>query len=412
MANQAFSDSDDLMLGSGELFISFAEEEDEVKDWKHLGNAEEFVINTSFEDIDKRGSMNHKRELQSRTITQIDLTAYAVLNEFDPKNLATALFGDIDYKYQIGRVFKDVAYTATTVPGIVTVIGPDKKRYYGIRDVTVKPANPLPEGVYWVSANSFGEINTVTNYNDTFTAYAMGGTITIDQNGITIPNRFDIYICITKSPDAVGNLQGMEVVIRETNSGSTLYKSFTGSALSQTITLGSGIQVTFSVTGSSTFTAMGLTPESGIKAVALNSSIEYEEGLDYYTDMQSCRAGIIKIPEGSRIRANDPLSVSCVVPDRKLAVVSGGTKNRINCQLLFVPDTNVGPNYVLEAWKVQVEPEGDMTGLITSGEFGSYRLNFTFLQDHEHHPGSPYYAMTLVDYGHTLIDSNKYSSDY
>jgi len=157
---------------------------------------------------------------------------------------------------------------------------------------------------------------------------------------------------------------------------------------------------------------MGLAAESGIKAVALNSSIEYKEGEDYYTDEQSCRAGIIKIPEGSRIRPNDPLSVSCVVPDRKLAIVSGGTKDECECELLFVPDANVGPNYVLEAWKVQVEPEGDMTGLITSGDFGSYRLNFTFLTDYENHPGSPYYTMTLVDYGYMELDNNKYNPEH
>ena len=410
MSNQAFSNYEDLLLGSGELFISFSN--DSTKNWKHLGNAEEFVISTSFEDIDKRSSMNHKRELQDRNITQMDVTAYAVLNEFDPKNLATALFGEAEYKYQLGRVFTDVSYTATTVPGIVTVIGPDNKRYYGIRDVVVKPSNPLPEGVYWADANKLGEIDSYTNYNDTFIAYAMGGTITIDQNGVAIPNRFDIYVCISKSPDAVGDLYGMEAIIKETNSGSVLYKTFTGSALSETITLASGIKITFAVTGTSTFTAMGLAAESGIKAVALNSSIEYKEGEDYYTDEQSCRAGIIKIPEGSRIRPNDPLSVSCVVPDRKLAIVSGGTKDECECELLFVPDANVGPNYVLEAWKVQVEPEGDMTGLITSGDFGSYRLNFTFLTDYENHPGSPYYTMTLVDYGYMELDNNKYNPEH
>jgi hypothetical protein len=340
------------------------------------------------------------------------MSAYAVLNEFDPKNLATALFGETDFKYQLGRVFTDVAYTVSTVPGIITIIGPDNKRYYGIRDVVVKPANQLPEGVYWANANNLGEIDSYTNYNDTFIAYAMGGTIKIDQNGVTIPERFDIYVCVTKSPDAVGDLNGMEVVIEETNSGSLLYKTFSNSSLSETITLNSGIKVTFSVTGTSTFTAMGLAPESGIKAIALDTAIEYREGEDYYTDTQSCRAGIIKIPEGSRIKPNDPLSISCVVPDRKLAVVSGGTREVCECELLYVPDANVGPNYVLEAWKVQIQPEGDITGLITSSGFGSYRLNFIFITDYENHPGSPYYTMTLIDYGFKELDNNEYNPEY
>ena len=90
MANQAFGRTEDLLFGSGELYISLNDDED---GWKHLGNVDEFVITTTVDSLEKNSSMNTKRELQSKTTTALSVTAEATLTEYDYKNVAMALFG-------------------------------------------------------------------------------------------------------------------------------------------------------------------------------------------------------------------------------------------------------------------------------------------------------------------------------
>ena len=396
MSNQAFSRAEDLLFGSGELYFLFDDDID--NGWKHLGNVDEFIITTELESIDKNSSFNKKRELQARTTTQLSVSASATLTEYDVKNLSSALFGDVDSKHQIGRIVTDQVYSIPLVPGLITVIDENSKRYYDISDVKLSPRSSLGSGVYWTDAKAFGTISTVTTYHDTFISNAMGGTITISSGSATITTRKDIWVCIEKAPTNAGDLLGMRVQIYEAP-GNTMYKDYTTSMLSDTITLGSGIEITFTLTGTSTFSPMGLAVQSGIKAVVVPPTAGYIENIDYIADRQSCRAGIIKIPEGSRIVGGDEVVVSCIVPDRELQFVTAGTKEKNTGQLLYVADNNCGPNFVIEAWKVIFEPEGDLTGLISSGDFGSYKVNFTFLTDYEGHPGSPYYTVTLIDNG-------------
>ena len=411
MADQAFSNSEDLMFGSGELYILYDDEVD--LGWKHLGNADEFIINTELESIKKYGSMNKKRELQDMNTTQATVTAYATLTEYDPKNLALALFGEVGVKHQVGRLLNRVNYVVPTVPGIVTVADPNMNRYYGIRDVLVEPTTQLQAGISWFDANGYGEISTVTNYHDTLKAYSMGGKITVTMPPTGITSDFDILLCITKPPSSAGDLYGMEIMVQETNIGETIFYSFNNSTLSEDVTLTSGAKLTFEVTGTATFSSMGTTIESGVRAIALTATSEFKEGIDYICDEQDSRAGIIKIPFGSRVRPGDAVSVSCIVPDRDLQLVSGVSRKECQCKLLYVPDNNVGPNYVLEAWRVRVEPEGDLTGLISSGDFGTYRINFEFITDYEEHPGYPYFQMTLIDYGYTVSSyGSKYNANY
>lgn len=400
---------EDLLIGGGELYFLFDDDDD---GWKHLGNAEDFTITTTLDSIEKYGSMNKKRELQARNTTQASVTATATLNEYDVKNLASALFGEFDKKHQVGRIVTDQVYTVNTVPGLITVIDEDYKRYYGISEVVVAPRTSLLEGVYWLDSKTFGDISTVDNYHDTVIVNSMGGVIKIDRANTNIAQKFDIWVCVEKAPDAPGDLLGMKVQIFETIGGGAVYKTFENSALSETIILGSGIEVTFTLTGSSTFSQMGLSPTNGIRAVAVPQAVEYIKDLDYVVNDQSCRAGIIKIPPGSRIQPGDEVVVSCIVPDRNLDIIAGGSRKEHTGQLLFVADNAAGPNYVIEGWRVHIKPEGDLTGLISSGDFGSYRLEFMFLTDYEYHPGSPYYQVTLVDYGSLGLGNNTYNPKY
>lgn len=408
MSDQAFSRSEDLLFGSGELF--FLRDNDD-KGWKHLGNADDFIITTSIDAIDKHGSMNKKRELQARATTAIDVIAYATLTEYDYKNLALALFGDFDFKHQLGRLVTNQVYSVSEVPGLITIINEESKRYYGISDVTVAPRASTAAGVYWSDARNFGDITTVDNYRDTFTIYNMGGTIKIDMASAIITSQYNIYVTITKAPDAPGDLLGMEAQIFDGNSNSILYKTFT-SGLSEIIILENGVEITFTLDGSHTFSPTSLVVEKGIKAIAVPMLDNFLEDIDYVADMQSCRAGIIKIPRSSRIKPGDEVVISCSVPDKDLCVISGGSSKEITGQLLFVPDANAGPNYVVEIWKVYAYPEGDLTGLITSDNFGTYKLAFKIQTDYEHHPEAPYYSMTLVDHGTAEILAGEYNPNY
>ena len=96
------------MFGSGELYISLNDDED---GWKHLGNVDEFVITTTVDSLEKNSSMNTKRELQSKTTTALSVTAEATLTEYDYKNVAMALFGDIDNVRQTGRKIVNRIYS-------------------------------------------------------------------------------------------------------------------------------------------------------------------------------------------------------------------------------------------------------------------------------------------------------------
>ena len=408
MANQAFGRTEDLLFGSGELYISLNDDED---GWKHLGNVDEFVITTTVDSLEKNSSMNTKRELQSKTTTALSVTAEATLTEYDYKNVAMALFGDIDNVRQTGRKIVNRIYSISSVPGLITMVDGSNNRYYGIRDISVVPRISINSRVYWSDANDFGDLSTISTYNDTFTQYGVGGRITIDLTSSNIERRYSIYVCITQAPDEVGDLLGMKAQIFDGSNGLTTYKDFSA-GMEETVWLSGDVSVTFSVQETDTFSAMSLITERGIKATAVPIPDEYVNNYDYVADEQSCRAGIIKIPEGSRIREGDRVSVSCTVPYRDLYIVHSGTKKDIIGQLLFVSDANTGPNYVIEGWKVHIYPEGDLAGLISSGDFGSYKIKFSFLTDYENHPSSPHFSMTLVDYGQQDINSGTYNAEY
>ena len=49
MSNQAFSEAEDLMVGAGELY--FKRDDDNNKSFHHLGNVEEFNINTDITTV-------------------------------------------------------------------------------------------------------------------------------------------------------------------------------------------------------------------------------------------------------------------------------------------------------------------------------------------------------------------------
>lgn len=409
MADIAFSSVDDLLFGNGELYISI--DGDDVE-WRHLGNADEFVITTTLENVDKYSSVNQKRELMNSVTTQASITASATLTEYDYINLALALFGDVSVKRQEKLSYVDYVCPINKLPNIITVYNSAGERCFGISGVKIRPKENAYPCVYWSDANNFGELSNSLVYNDTFTAYNFGGTIKINMGLANIRNQFEIYVTIVEEPTDVGDLSGMHVKIFDGSDRSIKDEVF-GSGDTFNVILNSGIEVIFSVDSTSTFSKMSQQIKSGIKAMAIPSITEFKENVDFVVDGQCKRAGMIKIPKTSRIRAGDDVYASVLVPEKSLKVVRGGANREISGKLLYVPDNSIGPNYVLEAWKVHIKPEGDLTGLISSGDFGSHKIDFVFLTDYENHPDSPYYSMTLVDYAkNSNYGANTYDNNY
>ena len=57
--------------------------------------------------------------------------------------------------------------------------------------------------------------------------------------------------------------------------------------------------------------------------------------------------------------------------------------------------SDLGNRYALEGWKVTVQPNGDLGGLISDGsDFGNFQLTINFLSDYKNHPDCEYYKLT------------------
>ena len=407
MANQAFGSPDDILFGGGELYVAVNNDEDE---WKHLGNVDEFTITTEINTIEKNASMNEKRELFGRVTTALSITAEATLTEYDYRNVAAALYGDANVIQQAREFVIRKDYVVKTVPGIISVTNKSEGRAFSITDVAVMPPSTLASRGFWSNDRGYGDISQSSTGDDTFTAKA-GGVIRISTANANITDKYFIYVCVTKTPKMIGDLDGLDVQIYDGNTNTTLYNSF-GTGTTATVTLSNGIEITFEVSPTASFGVMSQNTEEGIEARIMPSISSYTKNIDYIVDEQGCRAGIIRIPSDSNILVGDTIQVTCTIPDKNLYVISGGSRKEIVGKLLFVPDANTGPNYVIEGWKVHIYPEGDLAGLISNNDFGSYKIRFSFVADYANHPEAPHLAMTLVDYGQQDIKPGIYDAEY
>lgn len=400
MSNQAYSVSEDLMVGAGVLYFKRS---DDPNGYHHLGNVDEFNITNDIEKIDKNSSMNKKRELMASVITSIKPTASITMTEYNPYNLALGLFGNEGVYNQVGTTLTNERYVVPSVPGIITLRDADGNRYMDVRNVVVTSSSASPATF---TANANGYTATITNTGNSEYTDNAGGKITLDVGTWMSANPLTVYITIKKAPTATsgGDLDGMEVVYKVGTLGSTETVTISGSTLTHTIDLEDngvaiGAQLTFTVSGSGNFTEFASAdPSDPIQGLqpTLNAPIsDYVAGKDYTVDDQELRAGIIKIKDGGNIKAGDTILVSALVPEKKYVTVNGGNAGDISGELLFIGDPNIGGQYNIEGWKVKITPEGDLTGLIGT-EFGTFTLTIDFLSDYENHPECPYYRATMI----------------
>ena len=380
MANQAFSESADLMVGAGELYFK---RKDDNNGLHHLGNVEEFNITTDVTTVEKNSSMNRKRELMASVVTAVAPSGSMTMTEYNPYNMALGLFGAENVHKQEAKSMVDERYIVPSVPGIIELKDADGNRLYNANNIVVRLATAIPSKI--------GNTPTMPN---------VASDSSVSVVGLPAPSMVadtDLYVAITKASTTPGNVKDLEItwraglsgvdkVIKVTNTGATTTEVLGDTGISVTITLDTADDMSGTVVAS---------PISGMKIECIASKSDLKRDVDYVIEEQSSRAGFIKIPEGSVLNRNDEILISADIPESDFVTVSGGNAGEIEGELVFIGDPNQGDIYNLEAWKVKIQPDGDLTGLIGT-DFGSFTLNVKFLADYKRSRQYPYYKLTKV----------------
>ena len=390
MANQCSSLSSDLMVGAGEVWFKRS---DDANGWHTLGNCDEMNITVDVTKVEKNSSLNRKRTLMQSVVTAVKPTTTITLTEYNAYNMALGLYGTEAVTHIDEKDVVDELYTVVSVPGIITLVDADGNRVFNAKNITVKPESAIPAMASFVSVpSSLGTVATTASKDDTLTDTA-GGKLTINAGTYSAPTDTRIFMTIKTAPTSSGDLNGMEIEVKEGVAG--IAQSFTVSStkLTDTFTLTSGATITATVTSSDTFTktTVGLTIEAKVEA----STTEYTKGRDFFYDEQSASAGVIKFNVGSAISAGDKVKVSYHIDEANLINVSLADAGDIEGEFLYIGDNNSGPNYTIEGWRVKVSPSGDVSGLIGT-DFGSFQLTVDFLDDSEHHSDFPFARVTAT----------------
>ena len=390
MANQAFSLSEDLMVGAGEVMFKRS---DDANGWHTLGNCDEMNITVDVTKVEKNSSLNRKRTLMQSVVTAVKPTTTITLTEYNAYNMALGLYGTEAVTHIDEKDVVDELYTVVSVPGIITLVDADGNRVFNAKNIVIKPESAIPAMASFVSVpSSLGTLATTTNKNDTITDTA-GGKLTINAGTYSASTDTRIFMTIKTAPTSTGDLNGMEIEVKEGVAGIAQSFTVSGTKLTDTFTLTSGATITATVTTSDTFTktSAGATIEAKVEA----STTTYTKGRDYFYDEQSASAGVIKFNVGSAISAGDKVKVSYHIDEANLINVSLADAGDIEGEFLYIGDNNSGPNYVIEGFRTKISPSGDLSGLIGT-DFGSFQLTVDFLDDSEHHPDYPFARVTAT----------------
>lgn len=380
MANQAFSESADLMVGAGELYFK---RKDDNNGLHHLGNVEEFNITTDVTTVEKNSSMNRKRELMASVVTAVAPSGTMTMNEYNPYNMALGLFGAENVHRQTASTMTNERYVVPSVPGIIELKDADGNRLYNVDNILASLATAIPSYIR----------NTPVMPN-----LASGTTVAVTGlPAASMTADTDLYVAITGASTTAGDVAGLEITWREGLSGTDNVITVSATGATTTEALGTtGISVTITLDPADDMSGtVATTPISGMKIECIAARSTLKRDVDYVVEEQSSRAGFIKIPEGSVLNRNDAILISADIPEADYVTVSGGNAGEIEGELVFIGDPNQGDIYNLEAWNVKIQPDGDLTGLIGS-DFGSFQLNVKFLADYKNHRQYPYYKLTKV----------------
>ena len=385
MANQAFSQAEDLMVGAGELYF---QRDDDPNGLHHLGNVGEFNITNDVTTVEKNSSMNRKRELMASVTTAVAASATLTMTEYNPYNLALGLYGVEGIHKQLATTIVDKSYKVASTPGIIRLVDADGNPYYNASNIVVKPSTATP------SSFTFG---TMTGSGATLTGEVTDASgLKIRVSGTYTDNTNATYYVRVKTASAVHNdTIGIEIEVDTVPTfTSPAYKVLgpaVGGASTETFStkLG-GLNVAIDATAGG-----GTVPGLMNTLTCVASSSTFKAGVDYVIEEQSSRAGLIKIKADGAISAGDSVLVSADIPGGDFVTVSGANAGEISGKLLFIGDPNNGDQYVIEGYKVKVKSDGDLSGLIGT-DFGTFNLKVHFLSDYENHPDAPFYLATKV----------------
>lgn len=377
MANQAFSEAADLMVGAGGIYFRRSDDENQLH---FLGNCTEFNITTDVTTVEKYSSMNKKRELMAAVTTQTKASGSIVLNEYNMYNLALGLYGTEGVHVQTGTTLVNESYTVPSVPGIIELKDADGNRYVNVTGVAVAPASAvLPEAKFAPATNVSADGLTMTD--------AAGGQIVLNGTGYTGTSDATFVFRITHSgTPTAGDFDGYTIEAAsnalDLTTASGTYVTMTGTAGSTSLTLTvAGVTMTFTLTPADMFTV-----PSGIMTFNVTAGMStFKEGKDFVLEDESIRGGLIKIKKDGAIKAGDTVMISCTIPDASYVTVSGSAAGKITGELLFLGDPNQGNALMIEAWKCNIRPDGDLTGLI-GDDFGEFTLQLDIMSDYENHP--------------------------
>lgn len=90
----ATPDANNLYLGAGELWVNRMTN-GAIGLWRHLGNVTRFELTPTVETLEKQSSMEGARGTLKEVVTKTTMEVGLTLDEFDPENLALALFGSV-----------------------------------------------------------------------------------------------------------------------------------------------------------------------------------------------------------------------------------------------------------------------------------------------------------------------------
>ncbi|EGO65612.1 hypothetical protein [Acetonema longum] len=83
-----------LLLGAGQVLFNRFDASGNKTGLRHLGNIPKFNLKTEVEKITKKSSMNASRSTYDEAVKETKISADLDLEEFDPANVALALFGE------------------------------------------------------------------------------------------------------------------------------------------------------------------------------------------------------------------------------------------------------------------------------------------------------------------------------
>ncbi len=356
----------DLMIGAGKVFFRLWDSLGNPLVRRHMGNVETLNLTPTIEKVQKMSSMNAAKEVYAEAVKSMTYKLTLTLDEYNPYNLALALYGEAGVETQEAQLVTDELYT-------VNLGSPISVPYKNITDVVIQPLTGSPAKVG--AAKSFAQVGNTP------------GTAIVTSGGLySGTDSTSYFITITKANSTAGTITDATFTYRKGSSMESAPITVTGTAQ----TLAEGVTVTFA---SGTIGQDLVTGEIyEIKVTPANN--KYVAGVDYILDKTQLRGGIITIPDNSNIPDGQKVRVSYKVSEAKYPKIMGGTAKKIEGDLLFLGDPSHGRPYNLEVWHVSIVPTGDI-GLITE-EWGTFTLEMTVLSDRENHPEEPFFKLINV----------------